>query len=62
MLSDSKLEDLYEITNRFPCTMGAPMTVWVAPRGNAQHDVRVRVNIWQLAVPSGNEIPGEGAL
>ena len=47
MLSDSKLEDLYEITNRFPCTMGAPVTVWVASRGNAQHDVRVRVNIWQ---------------
>src|SRR4030088_2565700 len=24
---------------------GLPMTVWVSPRGNARHDVRVKVNM-----------------
>jgi hypothetical protein len=29
----------------FPRTTGLPMTVWVSPRGNACHDVRVKVNM-----------------
>jgi hypothetical protein len=38
-------EDLYEMANLFPRTTGLPMTVWVSPRGNARHDVRVKVNM-----------------
>src|SRR6266851_8929710 len=38
-------DDLFEIANLFPRTTGLPMTVWVSPRGNARHDVRVEVNM-----------------
>ena len=38
-------EDLFEMANLYPSTTGLPMTVWVKPRGNAHHDMRVRVNI-----------------
>ena len=37
-------EDLFEMANLFPRTTGLPMTVWVSPRGNARHDVRIKVN------------------
>ncbi|MGH7048261.1 MAG: hypothetical protein ACREE2_17945 [Stellaceae bacterium] len=37
--------DLFEMANLYPETTGLPMTVWVSPRGNARHDVRVNVNI-----------------
>jgi hypothetical protein len=38
-------EDLFEMAHLYPSTTGLPMTVWVSPRGNAQHDVRVRGNV-----------------
>jgi hypothetical protein len=38
-------DDLYEMANLYPRTTGLPMTVWVGPRGNARHDVRIKVNI-----------------
>jgi len=38
-------EDLFEMANLFPRTTGLPMTVWVSPRGNARHDVRIKVNV-----------------
>ena len=38
-------EDLFEMANLFPRATGLPMTVWVSPRGNARHDVRVKVNM-----------------
>src|SRR5438132_8042512 len=38
-------DELFEVANLFPRTTGLPMTVWVSPRGNARHDVRVKVNI-----------------
>jgi hypothetical protein len=38
-------DELFEMANLFPRTTGLPMTVWVGPRGNARHDVRVKVNI-----------------
>ena len=38
-------EDLFDMANLYPGTTGLPMTVWVSPRGNAQHDVRVKVNM-----------------
>src|SRR5437870_509861 len=40
-----QIEDLFEMANLFPRTTGLPMTVWVSPRGNARHDVRVKVNM-----------------
>ena len=44
-------EDLFERANLYPGTTGLPMTVWVSPRGNAHHELRVRVN-----VTHGNQI------
>ncbi len=38
-------DDLFEMANLFPGTTGLPMTVWVSPRGNSRHDVRVKVNM-----------------
>ena len=38
-------DDLFDMANLFPRTTGLPMTVWVSPRGNARHDVRVKVNM-----------------
>jgi hypothetical protein len=43
MLADED-QDLYEMANLYPRTTGLPMTVWVSPRGNAQHDAWVKVN------------------
>jgi hypothetical protein len=37
--------DLFEMANLFPTTTGLPMTVWVSPKGNARHDVRIKVNM-----------------
>ena len=33
------------MANLYPRTTGLPMTVWVSPRGNARHDVRIKVNM-----------------
>jgi hypothetical protein len=38
-------DDLFEMANLYPRTTGLPMTVWVSPRGNARHDVRIKVNM-----------------
>ena len=38
-------DELYEMANLYPRTTGLPMTVWVGPRGNARHDVRIKVNL-----------------
>ncbi len=38
-------DDLFEMANLFPRTTGLPMTLWVSPRGNARHDVRIKVNL-----------------
>jgi hypothetical protein len=42
---ESESDELFEMANLFPRTTGLPMTVWVSPRGNARHDVRVKVNM-----------------
>ncbi|MDP2763693.1 MAG: hypothetical protein Q8O54_02520 [Brevundimonas sp.] len=34
---------LFEMANLYPRDTGLPMTVWVSPKGNARHDVRVKV-------------------
>ena len=36
-------DDLYEMANLYPRDTGLPMTIWVSPNGNAQHDVRIEV-------------------
>ena len=38
-------DELFEMANLYPRTTGLPMTVWVGPRGNARHDVRIKVNL-----------------
>ena len=43
--AEQEAEDLFEMANLYPDTTGLPMTVWVSPRGNARHDVRVKVNM-----------------
>jgi hypothetical protein len=44
-VTQSESDELFEMANLFPRTTGLPMTVWVSPRGNARHDVRVKVNV-----------------
>jgi hypothetical protein len=44
-VAEREPEDLYEMANLFPRTTGLPMTVWVSPRGNAGHDVWIKVNM-----------------
>jgi hypothetical protein len=41
----AETDDLFETANLFPRATGLPMTVWVSPRGNARHDVRIKVNL-----------------
>lgn len=38
-------EDIFAMTNLSPRMTGLPMSVWVSPRGNARHDVRIKVNM-----------------
>ncbi|HEV2099556.1 MAG TPA: hypothetical protein VGR45_11610 [Stellaceae bacterium] len=38
-------EDIFELTNLSPRMTGLPMSVWVSPRGNARHNVRIKVNM-----------------
>jgi hypothetical protein len=38
-------DELFEMANLFPRTTGLPMTVWVSPRGNTRHQVRVKLNM-----------------
>jgi len=37
----SEADDLFEMANLYPRETGLPMTIWVSPRGNARHDVRI---------------------
>ena len=37
--------DTYEMANLSPRTTGLPLTVWVSPRGKAQHDARIKVSL-----------------
>jgi hypothetical protein len=42
---EAESDELFEMANLFPRTTGLAMTVWVSPRGNARHDIRVKVNM-----------------
>jgi len=44
-VTERDADELFEMANLFPRTTGLPMTVWISPRGNARHDVRVKVNV-----------------
>lgn len=44
-IAEADAEDLFEMANLYPDTTGLPMTVWVSPRGNARHDIRIKVNM-----------------
>jgi hypothetical protein len=35
---ETETEDLFEMANLFPDTIGLPATVWILSRGNARHD------------------------
>jgi len=37
-------DDIFFMTNLSPRMTGLPMAVWVSPRGDARHDVRIKVN------------------
>jgi hypothetical protein len=37
-------DDIFFMTNLSPRMTGLPMAVWDSPRGNARHDVRIKVN------------------
>ncbi len=37
-------DDIFFMTNLSPRMSGLPMAIWVSPRGNARHDVRIKVN------------------
>ena len=37
-------DDIFFMTNLSPRMTGLPMAIWVSPRGNARHDVRIKVN------------------
>jgi hypothetical protein len=43
--ADRDDRDLFEMSNLYPDETGLPMTVWVSPRGNSRHDVRIKVNM-----------------
>jgi hypothetical protein len=42
---DAEAEDIFLMTNLSPRMTGLPMAVWVSPRSNARHDVRIKVNM-----------------
>jgi Domain of unknown function (DUF4160) len=47
---DSEL--LFEMANLVQRDTGLPFVVWISPKGNARHDVRVKVSRTPKAVPS----------
>ena len=42
-MNKPETEDFYEMANLYPKHTGLPMVIWVSERGNAQHDVRIKV-------------------
>jgi hypothetical protein len=51
-IADTDSELLFEMANLSPKRTGLPFVVWISPRGNARHDVRVKVSPGPRAVPS----------
>ena len=51
-IADHDSDLLFEMANLNPKRTGLPFVVWISPRGNARHDVRVKVSPGPRAVPS----------
>src|SRR3954469_1450346 len=51
-IADTDSELLFEMANLSPKRTGLPFVVWISPRGNARHDIRVKVSPGPRAVPS----------
>jgi hypothetical protein len=45
-------DDLFLMANLNPRLTGLPFVVWISPRGNARHDVRVKVSPGPRAQPT----------
>ena len=43
--AEAETDELFKMANLFPRKTGLAMNIWVSPRGNARHDVRVKVNM-----------------
>jgi hypothetical protein len=43
--------DYFLMANLSPRLTGLPFVVWISPRGNARHDVRVKVSLGPRAQP-----------
>jgi hypothetical protein len=43
-VTDRDEEDFFLMANLRPAETGLPMVVWVSERGNARHDVRIKVS------------------
>ncbi|MBV8896431.1 MAG: hypothetical protein JO051_07960 [Acidobacteriaceae bacterium] len=44
-------EDFFLMANLSPLFTGLPFVVWISPRGNARHDIRVKISPGQKAIP-----------
>ena len=44
-------EELFLLANLSPLFTGLPFVVWISPRGNARHDIRVKVSLGTKALP-----------
>lgn len=42
--SSSDTEDLFEMANLSPSRTGLPFVVWISPKADAPHDIRVKVS------------------
>jgi Domain of unknown function (DUF4160) len=44
LVATAEGEDLFEMANLSPKRTGLPFVVWISPKGDAPHDVRVNVS------------------
>jgi hypothetical protein len=51
-VQESDEDLLFLMANLSPRLTGLPFAVWISPRGNAQHAVRVKVSLRPKMVPS----------
>lgn len=51
LLAVQSREDFYDMANLFPRHTGLPFAVWISVRGNARHDVRIKVSPGSKAQP-----------
>ncbi|HLH03900.1 MAG TPA: DUF4160 domain-containing protein [Bryobacteraceae bacterium] len=49
--AESAADDQFHMANLFPKHTGLPFVVWISERGNARHDIRVKVAPGPKALP-----------